>query len=188
MKGRAEAKALGYPGEIKTAFEFTIVPGFAGRPSGLVEAATKLKGIDYISYSAWWSIAWDASETKVRADFDYLVKLLRNFVTAKDLTQRLIIGEFGEYWNMHPSGARMKALADACLDDGVDYLFDWTLYEQPGKKDEWGRDASHFGKYSLDRMLTPQGVAFRRWFAPAARQAAPRRISQCLTVPCGRSH
>jgi hypothetical protein len=169
LKGRAEAKALGDPGEIKTAFEFTIVPGFAGRPSGLVEAATKLKGIDYISYSAWWSIAWDASAAKVRADFDYLVKLLRNFAAARDLTPHLIIGEFGEYWNMHPGGARMKALADACLDDGADYLFDWTLYEQPGKKDEWGRDASHFGKYSLDRVPTPQGVAFRRWFTSHGR-------------------
>ena len=66
LNGRAEAKALGYPGDIKTAFEFTIVPGFAGRPSGLVEAATKLKGIDYISYSAWWSIGWDASAIKMR--------------------------------------------------------------------------------------------------------------------------
>ena len=24
----------------------------------------------------------------------------------------------------------------------MDYLFNWVLYEQPGEKDEWGRDAS----------------------------------------------
>jgi hypothetical protein len=80
-----------------------------------------------------------------------------------------VIGEFGEYWNMFPDGARMKALVDASLDNGIEYLFNWVLYDQPGNKDEWGRDASHFGKYSLDRMLTPQGEAFRRWFRAAAR-------------------
>jgi hypothetical protein len=167
VKGRTEAKALGLPGEISTAFEFTIVPGFAGRPSGLVEAAAKLGGLDYLSYSAWWSIGWDADAAKVRLDFDYLVKMLRNFAAEKKLTGKLILGEFGEYWDMHPNGERLKAIADVCLDDGVAYVFNWVLYDQPGKKDEWGRDASHFGKYRLDRTLTPQGEAFQRWFTGA---------------------
>jgi hypothetical protein len=174
-KGRSEAKTLGYPGEILTAFEFTIVPGFAGKPSGLAEAATKLKGVDYISYSSWWSLRWDASEAKVREDFDYLVKMLGDFVKEKKLGTKLIIGEFGEYWDLHPSGARMRAVVDACLAGGVEYLFDWVLYEQPGKKDNWGRDASHFGKYGLDRKLTPQGEAFRRWFLPVVRRGPPKR-------------
>ncbi len=174
-KGRAEAKTLGYPGVIATAFEFTIVPGFAGRPSGLVEVATKLKGVDYLSYSSWWSIGADADAAKVAVDFAYLADLLHNYAAANKLTRKLIIGEFGEYWDMHPSGARMKALANASIDKGVEYLFNWVLYDQPGKKDEWGRDASHFGKYALDRTLTPQGRAFRRWFNPGERHGAPKR-------------
>lgn len=168
LEGRKQAKALGYPGEVLTAFEFTIVPGFQGRPSGLVEVGARLKGVDLLSYSSWWSIAWDADAAKVHKDFVYLAGLLRNAAVERRLTTRLVIGEFGEYWNMFPDGARMKALVDASLDNGIEYLFNWVLYDQPGNKDEWGRDASHFGKYSLDRMLTPQGEAFRRWFRPAA--------------------
>jgi hypothetical protein len=178
-QGKAEAKALGYPGEVLTAFEFTIVPGFAGRPSGLVEIATKLKGVDYLSYSSWWSLGWDAAPDKVRIDFQYLTSVLREYTTTHRLPQRLIIGEFGEYGDMHPSAARLKALVDACLASGVEYLFNWVLYDQPGKKDEWGRDASHFGKYTLDRALTPQGAAFRRWFCPAA---TTERKSQCPSL------
>ena len=164
LDGRKQAKALGYPGEVLTAFEFTIVPGFAGRPSGLLEVATKLKGIDFISYSCWWSIGSDAGASKVSQDFAYVVPLLRNFASGKKLTNRLIIGEFGEYWNMHPTDERMKALVDASIDTGAEYLFDWVLYDQPGNKDEWGRDASHFGKYTPSRTLTPQGREFQHWF------------------------
>ena len=177
-EGKREAAALHYPGEVLTAFEFTIVPGFAGRPSGLVEAGTKLKGVDFLSYSAWWSIAWDADAAKMRKDFEYLVHLLRDFAKDKHLTQRLIIGEFGEYWDMHPTAERLKALVGSCLDNGVEFLFDWVLYDQPGKKDEWGRDASHFGKYRLDGTLTPQGEAFRRWFLQPAGRASDKGKTQ----------
>jgi hypothetical protein len=100
----------------------------------------------------------------------------------------VIIGELGEYWDKHPSGERMKAAAEACLDNGVEYVFSWVLYDQPGQKDEWGRDASHFGKYGLDRTLTPQGEAFRRWFRPAGRQRqadGSGRTTKCKTAQCG---
>ncbi len=165
LEGRKQAKALGFPGEILTAFEFTIVPGFTGRQSGLADAATRLKGLDFISYSCWWSIGSDANASKVFEDFKYVVPLLRNFAMGKNLPGRVIIGEFGEYWNMHPTSERMKALVDASIDAGAEYLFDWVLYDQPGNKDEWGRDASYFGKYTQDRALTPQGKEFQRWFA-----------------------
>ena len=164
LEGRKQAKAAGSPGEVLTAFEFTIVPGFAGRPSGLVEVATKLKGLDFLSYSCWWSIGADAAATKVSQDFAYAVSLLRNYAAANKLPAHLIIGEFGEYWNMHPTDERMKALANASIDAGAEYLFDWVLYDQPGNKDEHGRDASHFGKYTPARGLTPQGREFERWF------------------------
>ncbi|HEY1241604.1 MAG TPA: hypothetical protein VGF16_13655 [Bryobacteraceae bacterium] len=163
-QGRAEAKAHGYPGELFTAFEFTVVPGFQGKRSGVAEFAPQLKGVDFLSYSCWWSIAWDADAAKVYKDFAYLASFLRQAAATRKLTTRLIIGEFGEYWNLHPNGERLKALMDASIDNGIEYLFNWVLYDQPGNKDEWGRDASHFGKYRLDRMLTPQGEAFRHWF------------------------
>lgn len=164
QQGRKEAKARGYPGEVFTAFEFTVVPGFQGRRSGLAEFAPQLKGVDFLSYSCWWSIGWDADAPKVYKDFAYLAGFLRQAAAARKLPTRLIIGEFGEYWNLHPNGERLKALMDGSIDNGIEYLFNWVLYDQPGNKDEWGRDASHFGKYRLDRMLTPQGEAFRHWF------------------------
>lgn len=173
-EGRRQARAMGLPGEIFTAFEFLVVPGFQGKRSGLVEVGTRLNGVDYLSYSSWWSIGANATAAKVYKDFEYLAGFLRDFASSHHLTTRLIIGEFGEYWDMHPRGDRMKALVDASLDHGVAYLFNWVLYDQPGNKDEWGRDASHFGKYTLDRVLTPQGKAFQRWFAISGASREPR--------------
>lgn len=164
LEGRKQAKVRGYPGEVLTAFEFTVVPGFKGKPSGVADVATQLHGLDFLSYSSWWSIAFDADAARVYKDFAYLAGFLRDAAAQRQLPTRLIIGEFGEYWNLHPHGERMKALIDASLDNGVEYLFDWVLYDQPGNKDDHGRDASHFGKYGLDRQLTPQGRAFRSWF------------------------
>jgi hypothetical protein len=163
-EGRKQAKAQNLPGEVLTAFEFTIVPGFAGKPSGLVEVGSKLQGVDYFSYSCWWSIGHDASASKVFQDFEYAARMLRDFAAGNKLGAKLIIGEFGEYWDVHPTAERMKSLSDAALANGVEYLFNWVLYDQPGNKDEWGRDASHFGKYTLDRALTSQGREFQRWF------------------------
>jgi hypothetical protein len=164
-QGRKEATAIGAPGEILTAFEFLIVPGYTGRRSGLVDVGAKLKYIDLFSYSSWASIAWDHDAPAIYKDFEYVTRFLRDFASGKKLTNRLIIGEFGEYWDQHPTSERMKALVDASIAGGVEYLFDWVLYDQPGNKDDHGRDASHFGKFTLDGMLTPQGKAFQNWFA-----------------------
>jgi hypothetical protein len=171
-QGRKQAKAQGLPGNILTAFEFTVVPGFQGKESGIADVGAKLKGVDFWSYSSWWSIAWDRDAAGVYKDFEYLAHLLRDFTSSKKLTTRVIIGEFGEYWDQHPTSERMKALVDASLANGVEYLFDWVLYDQPGNKDEHGRDASHFGKFGVDRMLTPQGQEFREWFMPASKPAS----------------
>ena len=48
-EGRKQAKIMGYPGEVLTAFEFTIVPGFQGKASGMAEIAPQLKGVDFLS-------------------------------------------------------------------------------------------------------------------------------------------
>jgi hypothetical protein len=164
VAGRNAARQMGYPARVFTAFEFTIVPGFAGRPSGLVEIGGQLRGLDYLSYSSWWSIGWDYDAATMKNSFRYAIQLIRGFAAQAGLPQQLIIGEFGEYWNLHPRGERLKAIVDVSIEEGVEYLFNWALYEQPGEKDEWGRDASHFGKYFLDRRLTPQGRAFQAWF------------------------
>jgi hypothetical protein len=181
LKGRAEAKALGYPGEIVTAFEFTIVPGFPGKRSGLVEAGPKLRGVDVWSYSSWHSVGWDFDPKTMRESFVWALVLIRDFAAKAALPKRVIIGELGEYWDQHPSGERLRAAVDGCLEKGVEYIFNWVLYDQPGQKDEWGRNAAHFGKYGMDRMLTPQGVAFRRWFLADK----PRRNGKCMTAQCG---
>jgi hypothetical protein len=106
----------------------------------------------------------------MKNSFHYAVQLIHGFAKQKGLPQRIIIGEFGEYWNMHPSAERLKAIVDASIDEGVEYLFNWVLYDQPGERDEWGRDASHVGKFFLNRALTPQGAAFRKWFSESAAQ------------------
>jgi hypothetical protein len=182
LEGRKRARELGLPGEILTAFEFTIVPGFVGKPSGLVEVGASLKGVDSLSYSSWWSIGAEMDAPTVGKSLDWAVHLIRDLASARKLTTRIVVGEFGEYWDLHPRGERLKALVDASLDDGVEYLFNWVLYDQPGNKDEWGRDASHFGKYGLDRMLTPQGKAFQRWF-PAHDPQPPRKTAASYAVP-----
>ncbi len=60
-----------------------------------------------------------------------------------------------------------RAIVDVSLEEGAAYLFNWVLYDQPGEIDDHGRDASHFGKYRLDRTITPQGRALRQWYAEA---------------------
>ena len=173
--GRAEARAKGYPARVLTAFEFTIVPGFAGRPSGLVEIGAKLHGVDYLSYSSWWSIGAELDAEGLRKSFRYAIGLIRRFAQQSALPERLIIGEFGEYWNQHPNAERLKAIVETSIDEGAEYVFNWVLYEQPGERDEHGSDASHMGKYFLNRTLTPQGKAFQEWLAekPAERGNAP---------------
>jgi hypothetical protein len=170
-QGREEAGKLGYPGEILTAFEFTIVPGYAGKPSGLVEVGAKLGGVDFFSYSSWASIGSDYDARTMYKSFEWGAHILQEFAGNNRLSQRFIVGEFGEYWDQHVGAERMKALVDASIDHGFLYLFDWVLYDQPGNRDDHGRDASHFGKFTLDGMLTPQGKAFQSWFWPAAHGA-----------------
>ncbi len=167
-QGRAEARKLGYPGEVLSAFEFVIVPGYAGRHSGLVDVGAKLSGVDYFSYSSWASIGWDADAPAVYKSIEWAAHLMSEFDTSHHLSAHWILGEFGEYWNQHPNAERMKAVIDAALGSGFDYVFDWVLYDQPGNKDDHGRDASHFGKYTLEGALTPQGKAFRAWFGAAS--------------------
>jgi hypothetical protein len=170
-QGREEARALGYPGEILTAFEFTIVPGYTGKPSGLVEVGAKLRDIDFFSYSSWASIGWDFDAATMYKSFEWGAHILQEFAGKNRLSKRFIVGEFGEYWDQHADAERMKALVDAAIDHGFEYLFDWVLYDQPGNRDDHGRDASHFGKFTLDGMLTPQGQAFQSWFSASALKA-----------------
>ena len=165
IEGRDAAQREGYPAKVFTAFEFTIVPGFVGKPSGLVEIGSKLRGLDYLSYSAWWSIGSDYDARTMQDSFRSAFQTIRGFARRNGLPERLIVGEFGEYWDVHPTAGRLRAIVDVSIAEGVEYLFNWVLYDQPGGKDESGRDASHFGKFSLDRALTPQGRAFRQWFA-----------------------
>jgi hypothetical protein len=174
-EGREEGRKAGYPGEVLTAFEFTIVPGYEGKPSGLVEVGAKLEGVDFFSYSSWASIGWDYDVPTMYKSFEWGAHVLQEFAGKNRLRQPFIIGEFGEYWDRHAGAERMKALIDAAIDHGFEYLFDWVLYDQPGNRDDHGRDASHFGKFTLDGMLTPQGDAFHGWFSAAPQKAREGR-------------
>ena len=163
--GREQARKAGFPARVSTAFEFVIVPGFEGKPSGLVEIGARLQGLDYLSYSSWWSVGVDFDAQKMEKSFRHAIGLIRNFAEKVGLPRHLIIGEFGEYWNLYPTAERLKVIIEVSIEEGVDYLFNWVLYQQPGEIGEWGRDASHFGKFFLDRMLTPQGKIFQEWFS-----------------------
>lgn len=175
VEGSEAARREGFPAKIFTAFEFTIVPGFEGRPSGLVEIGSRLRGLDYLSYSGWWSIGSDHDARTVQDSFRSAFQLIRAFARQNGLSERLILGEFGEYWDANPKAERLRAIVDVSMDEGVEYLFNWVLYDQPGEKDERGRDASHFGKFSLGRKLTPQGRAFQEWFAEAGQASGEKR-------------
>lgn len=160
-QGKARAARAHLPGRIYTAFEFTVVPGFLGRESGFERIGLRLRGVDYWSYSGWWSIgsAYDA-----RLMGESFREAIRRIRARAGAGQQMIIGEFGEYWNLHPNAERLRAIVDVSIEEGVPYLFNWTLYDQPGEKDERGGDASRFGKFTQQRELTPQGRAMREWF------------------------
>lgn len=162
--GRERAQRANLPGRVFTAFEFTIIPGFAGKESGLERLGLRLRGVDYFSYSAWWSIG---ANYDARLMGESIREAIRRIRAKAGADQQIIIGEFGEYWNEHTDVARMRALVDAALEEGAKYLFNWTLYDQPGEKDERGGDASHFGKFTQQRELTPQGREMREWFGVA---------------------
>jgi hypothetical protein len=165
-EGRERARQRNYPAKVFTAFEFTILPSFQGRPSGLVEIGGKLQGLDYLSYSSWWSIGSDYNPGEMRSSFQAAFQDMRAYARSAQLPERMIIGEFGEYWDFHPTAERLRAIVDASIESGAEYLFNWVLYDQPGELDDHGRDASHFGKYRQNRSLTPQGEALRDWFQP----------------------
>jgi hypothetical protein len=165
-EGRERARRHQYPAKVLTAFEFTILPSFQGRPSGLVEIGGRLQGLDYLSYSSWWSIGSDYDPAEMRSSFQAAFQDMRSHARSAQLPERIIIGEFGEYWNFHPAAERLRAIVDASIESGAEYLFNWVLYDQPGEVDDHGRDASHFGKYRQDGSLTPQGEALREWFPP----------------------
>lgn len=168
IAGRAEAKKLKYKGNVYSAFEFLVINGFVGKRSGLVEIGTKLRGVDFLSYSAWHSIAYDRGSEAMEKDFEYAASIIRQFAREKGISDRLIIGEFGELWDMHPDPVRMKSLIKGSLAGGVEYLFNWVAYDQPGETDEYQRDASHFGKFYLKGGLTPQGRGFAQIFASSS--------------------
>ncbi len=166
-EGRARGRDQGLPARIFTAFEFTILPGFPGRRSALVDIASATGPIDYLSYSSWWSIGFDYDGATMGESFRTALRQIQGFIDTEGPTAEIIIGEFGEYWNEHPGGERLRAIVDVSLEEGAAYLFNWVLYDQPGEIDDHGRDASHFGKYRLDRTITPQGRALRQWYAEA---------------------
>jgi len=169
--GRELGKKLHYPAKVFSAFEFVIINGFNGRPSGLERIGIKLKGIDFLSYSAWHSMGyefgpeeWKFKEKEMEASFRFAIWTIREYARQNHISDRLIIGEFGELWDIHPEPARLEALIEACLAGGVEYLFNWTAYDQPGEEDSFGHDVSHYGKFYIDGGLTPQGTAFERVF------------------------
>lgn len=164
LEGRARALRARLPGRVFTAFEFTIIPEFTGRPSGLMVLGRNLRGVDYMSYSSWWSIGSGFDAQTMQESFREALRRIRGNVSN---TQRLIIGEFGEYWNAYPDARSLRAIVDVSLDEHVEYLFNWVLYDQPGEWDDHGRNASHFGKFTKKRILTPQGRAVRQWVAGA---------------------
>jgi len=165
IAGRQQAQQMGYPARIFTAFEFTIIPQFRGRESGLANMGSKLRGLDYLSYSSWWSIGSGFNPPEMGNSFRSAIESIRGFAKQAGLPQRIIIGEFGEYWNEHRSAERLRAIVDSSLAGGVEYLFNWVLYEQPGDRDDHDRDTSHFGKFFLNHKFTPQGQAMREWFS-----------------------
>jgi hypothetical protein len=171
-RGREEARLLRYPGVVYSAFEGVVLPDFLGRQCGFLAAAARLKGLDLLSYSSWRSVVWDGGGTEVRDSFREALRRLRELASQMESQPKLIIGELGQYWDSDPGSQRLKAAIDTALDNGAEYVFCWNLYEQPGRFDEWGRDASHFGMFYLDRTLTPQGEAFSEWLAPPKLRSA----------------
>jgi hypothetical protein len=156
------AQSLRFPGTVYTAFEFLVMNGFKGKLSGLELIGTRLQGVDFLSYSAWHSIGWDYGPQEMEDSFFYGIRDIRQFARDNNLTDRIIVGEFGDLWDLHSDFGRTEAMVNGSLRAGAELVFNWVAHEQPGQMDERGRDVSHFGKFFLDGKLTPQGLHFAR--------------------------
>lgn len=168
--GRTDALNAGCRGKVYSTFEFANIKALGGgwdvdtyRPSGIT-FAPQLRGLDFLSYSAWSSIGYNYQIKHIRLSFQEAIRNIKLFAHENGITERLVIGEFGELWDLWPTAERTQAMIDTALSEGVEYMFNWVLYDQPGSgvwQDGVWYDQSHFGKLFQDRTLTPQGAAFQ---------------------------
>jgi hypothetical protein len=166
IAGRDEAKALGSPGNVMNGFEFFLVDtGFNNgttirQVSGFRSALTELRSVDYFIYSAWEAV----NANRVPA---CLTKMHEACATAGVACQ-FIAGEVGVLWDHDDAeGSYLHTvLTQFAADPGVQWIFNWNEYDQPGEGvrvgDTW-YDQSHWGSYDLNRSLTPQGERIKGW-------------------------
>jgi len=169
--GRRKAREAGHPGTVLSAVEFTHVkPGWSDPRLGApprkacgLDAALNLRGVDFLSYSAWESIYYTSNPR-------YTPEQLHNAFSTiwADCQQhlqrcRLIVGEAGYLRDSDPDNSNLGAIFAECLRSGADYIVNWAAYDQPGQVDSYGLnvDESKFGKFDLARHLTSQGTFFR---------------------------
>lgn len=172
IAGREEAESSGCSGRVYNAFEFVDIKALGGewdqqtsKFSGTT-FAPRFRGLDFLSYSSWNSIGYMHPPDYVRASFTEAIRNIRSFAREHGITDKLIIGEFGELWDLYPNSenSRLETIVETSLAEGVEYLFNWVAYDQPGNGvmvgDKW-YDQSHFGKLYQNRELTLQGESFR---------------------------
>ena len=106
--------------------------------------------VDYVSYSAWESINTPDPADTLRAD----LATIRNVSGAN----QIIIGETGFSRTAWPAQdvALTSRVISAALASGVDYIFQWNLYDTDTQ--------DQFGLYDLEGRPTPLSAWFQSLF------------------------
>ena len=140
--------------------------------SGLITAVEDLKGLwDFISYSSWNSMYhtedpnWRPNK-KFTSAFNIIRQTCYN--AGIDCSDKIIIGEVGTLYDYDKDNSLLYEAISTSIKESAKFIYNWNLYDQISKgtlitPDGKQYDQSKFGKFDLNRILTPQGKAFKEW-------------------------
>jgi len=141
--------------------------------SGLITAVEDLKGLwDFISYSSWGSIYYtEDPDWRPNKKFASAFNIIRQacYNAGIDCSDKIIIGEVGTLYDQDTNNSLLYEAISTSIKESAKFIYNWNLYDQITKgtlitPDGKQYDQSKFGKFDLNRILTPQGKAFKEWF------------------------
>src|SRR5262249_17526566 len=147
-----------------TGYTYHLDPGPPRKSCGL-DSALALRGVDYLSYSAWESIIHTEDRKYTVSKLRDAFGVVRDKCRAASNPCRLIVGEAGYLRNHDSDHWNLDMILSESLRAGAEYVINWVEYDEPGKVDAYGYnvDISQFGDFDITRKITPQGVFLRSY-------------------------
>jgi hypothetical protein len=142
--------------------------------SGLITAVEDLKGLwDFISYSSWNSIYYtEDPDWRPNKKFTEAFNIIRQtcYNAGIECSNKIIIGEVGTLYDQDTNSSLLSEAISTSMREGAKFIYNWNLYDQITKgtlitPDGKQYDQSKFGKFDLNRTLTPQGKLFKDWLS-----------------------